>query len=466
MGLRSSLLLLGLALVAQALYPLQFSRAASPGRLLKELDANAAQLAAGVNAFGSAVFDQLADQAPPGEADGLLLSPFSLAQALAMLANGAEPGGESYKQVLGALGASGMDLEEFNSMFSELTADLLQPPPSVGGNKPGLRVDVANSGWLKQGLEWQPEYAATLAAYYNATLDTLTSAKEVNDWVSEKTQGKITSIVDDATVREAVLLLVNAIYFKGSWASQFMREATEPQPFTLVDGSKQQAPMMRQQLEFGGEVASLTAEVEGSEVTCEAVKLPFEGRTFTGIFAMPAGSVSEVAGDLALEAGNSSVPYAAALSACRSALSSALVPAGSDASVFEDVDNPINLYVPRFEIEFTAGLNKALQALNVTAPFTEGDLTQIAQDADGNPVTNLDVSSVLQKVYEKIDETGAEAAAATAVIVGTSAPGGPVKEPLEFKFDRPFIFEIVHEASGLELFTGEVYVPEKADASA
>lgn len=115
------------------------------------------------------------------------------------------------------------------------------------------------------------------------------------------------------------------------------------------------------------------------------------------------------------------------------------------------------------------------------------------------------LSPVLQ-----IDETGAEAAAATAVIVGTSAPGGPVKyapapllacscccryrrrrplrstrprkfkmgprcvlrvlfncrQPLEFKFDRPFIFDIVHEASGLELFTGEVYVPEKADASA
>lgn len=66
-----------------------------------------------------------------------------------------------------------------------------------------------------------------------------------------------------------------------------------------------------------------------------------------GIFAMPAGSVSEVDGDLAVEAGNASVPYAAALSACRSALSSALVPAGSDASVYENVDNPINLYVPR-----------------------------------------------------------------------------------------------------------------------
>ncbi|KAL4443398.1 hypothetical protein ABPG75_011135 [Micractinium tetrahymenae] len=433
--------------------------------MLQELNANAAQLAAGVNVFGTAMFDQLAPQAAPGEADGLLLSPFSIAQALTMLANGAEPGGESYQQVLGAMGATGLDLEDFNSLLSELTADLVKPPQDTAG-KPGLRVDVANSGWLKQGLVWQPDYASALATFYNASLETLTSAKAVNDWVSEATQGKITQVVDDATVREATLLLVNAIYFKGSWDSQFMKEATKPLPFTKMDGSKQQTPMMRQQLEFGGTVATLSADVGDSVVACQAIKLPFEGRTYSGVFAMPAGNVSVVDGQLELEAEPAPVPYADALSACRKALSATLLPADSDGSVFVDVQNPINLFVPRFEIEFSAALNDALQALNITAPFAGGDLTQMAQDADGNPVTDLDVSSVVHKVYEKIDETGAEAAAVTAVIVGTSAPGGPILPPLEYNFDRPFIFDIVHEASGLELFTGEIYVPEKAGASA
>ena len=116
---------------------------------------------------------------------------------------------------------------------------------------------------------------------------------------------------------------------------------------------------------------------------------------------------------------------------------------------------PLKLYLPRFEIDFESSLVPALNNLGLNAIFSPGDFSRIS--SDGN---SLFVSDVLHKVYVKVDEQGTEAAAVTGIVMLTSIPLVPPKD-LIVRFDRPFMFSIVHEETGLALFAGEVYQPEE-----
>ena len=146
--------------------------------------------------------------------------------------------------------------------------------------------------------------------------------------------------------------------------------------------------------------------------------------------------------------------YGAALAACRTAIIGTLssspsplqwLPPGSPGV------HAIRLSLPRFELETSASLAPALRALGLSAPFAGGDLTRMVAGAEG-----LGVSEVLHKVYVKVDEAGTEAAAATAVVMVRSAMVRPPPE-LVARFDRPFVFAVVHEPSGTALFAGEVW---------
>ncbi|EFN56846.1 hypothetical protein CHLNCDRAFT_57532 [Chlorella variabilis] len=430
-----------------------------------------AELAAAVNIFGDEIFAQLSNETKPGGDPGLIISPYSIAQALAMLLNGADPNGTSYQQLEALFGANQVPLADLNQEFQALTAALL----SSSQPDSGIRIDNANSAWLKEGLRWQQQYSDSLEQYYNATLGTLTTAQAssshwwlfmqwqlaVNSWVAEATNNKITQIVTDDIVADAILILANAIYFKGSWVKSFPEELTKATPFHLLDGSTMQAAMMYQPLEERAvQVATLPAAVGNVAIKCQAIQLLFAGFEYAGVAAQPVGAVRKVAGaQLELETAEGPVDYAEALAACRSAVVDSL-PGGFDSKAWDYSTSPINLYLPRFEIEFFASLNTALQALGVTQPFEGGDLTQMAEDAEGNPVQGLAVTEVLHKVYEKVDEKGAEAAAVTAIAVTTSAPV-QTNPPVDLRFDRPFLFSIVHCPSGLALFNGQIYKPEE-----
>ncbi|PRW50775.1 ase inhibitor I4 serpin isoform A [Chlorella sorokiniana] len=413
-----------------------------------------AAAAQAINEFGDALFEILASQANPAEGGGQIISPFSIAQALGMLLNGVEPGSDSAEQIRSLLGGA-LPLNEINVALGALTDELLQPNEEVG-----LRISNANSAWIKDSYTWQEAYQAALQTYFNATLEQLSTAQAVNDWVSEATRGKITEIVNDDIVQQAVLMLVNAVYFKGQWANQFDKEATKGETFNLADGKTLQAAMMAQKFDQGRLQYQVLegAAMDGVPIQCPAVRLPYNGFTYSAIVSMPAGNLTVDNGQVALETEVGAIPYAEALNACRQAVSASLSPSMAGGN-WPAADSPVNLYLPRFEIEFSANLNEALQALNVTAPFVPGDLTQMAE-MDGQPATDLAVSDVIHKTYEKVDEFGVEAAAVTAVIVGKAALPADIP-PIDLRFDRPFVFDIVHDATGLALFIGDIYKPEE-----
>ena len=158
----------------------------------------------------------------------MFLSPYGLAEALGMLLYAAEPGSASAQQlervVFGggascgaAAGSSCGDAAALGASLSALRGALTAG--SDGSN--GLTVSDASSSWLAPRYALQPQYSATLESAFGAEARTITDAAAVNSWVADATKGKIDSIVDDGTVAQATLLLVNAVYFKGLWASQF-----------------------------------------------------------------------------------------------------------------------------------------------------------------------------------------------------------------------------------------------------
>lgn len=343
-----------------------------------------------------------------------------------------------------------------------------------GSNGVNLTVSDANSAWVAPNFPILDSYVSALKTYYNAEAEPLTSAAIVNNWVSNATNGKITSIIDEPTAAAASLLLVNAIYFKGMWLQPFVNDSTQPYAFNLLDGTTQESAMMYMQYNLGPaiKVARLDAPLpeNGGDVACIAVRMAYQGDQYSAVIAMPEGNLGAPSnGALTLEDGTN---YATALAACRESVmetlsrsvESTLNAADGDTtnnngglkwiSVGDPEAPTIKVYLPRFEIDFELGLAEALQGIGLNAIFSPGDFTGISTDAA------LSVSEVKHKVYVKVDEQGTEAAAVTGIVAVTSFPLEPVVE-LVVNFDRPFMFSIVHEETGMALFAGEVYKPEK-----
>lgn len=415
-----------------------------------------------------------------------------------MLLNAVEPGGESYRQlqqvVFGSAAAAAADggaLDALNSQLLQLSMALTQESSAT------LSVSDANSVWVAQRYQLQAAYADALKASFGAAAAPITSAAAINAWVEGATGGKIRELVDESAVRQATIILINAIYFKGDWLHPFKKAATVPRDFfpLLHSSTTVQAATMSQTYKPVSKIrtALLPAVTNGgTKLTCPAVCLPYKaanspnsgspavrarGRQereqpgeFYGVVAMPGGELSTTAADdgsrrLVLH-GGATVSYREALTACRTALLSNLLPpeVGADGGAAESPwqlqeRKDIKLYLPRFEVDFCASLNDSLSALGVKKPFAGGDITRIAADGSGNALRDLFVSDVLHKVYAKVDETGTEAAAATAVMMCRCAMPMP-REEMELRFDRPFIFAVVHGPSGLALFCGEVHNPE------
>ncbi|KAL4443399.1 hypothetical protein ABPG75_011136 [Micractinium tetrahymenae] len=427
-----------------------------------------ADLAAAINTFGSQLFDHVAaDKTDPS--DGLFLSPYGIAQALAMVLNGVEPGGESYRQLQSAVygggpEGNGLALEALNTQLKALSAALVKPPSE------DLTVSDANSAWLAQRYQLLPEYAQALKAVFGTAAQPLTSADAVNGWVSEATHGKIKSIVDQQAVAQATLILINAIYFKGLWLHQFKKTATHGMDFFPLqhgDAPHQVAAMFQT---FKGpsavQVAMLPVKAGGTSFEAGAVQLPYRGGEYYAVVAAPRGELSGEAaqnGQRGLVAPGGTVPYGEALQACRQTLLANLPAAGSGIASSGPWSVPkadVKVFLPRFEIEVSTTLNRPLQALGIRKPFEGGDITRIAANSSGAAVGDLMVSDVIHKVYAKVDEEGTEAAAATAVVMVRSMMPRP-RDEIELRFDRPFAFAVVHKASGLALFSGEVHSPEK-----
>jgi len=350
-------------------------------------------------------------------AENVFISPLSISMALAMVLNGAE--GETHNQIKETLGLAGLSDNEINENFLSLMNYLMTLDSSVS-------VNIANSVWYDENLEVKQTFLDKLQESFNTRGESLNfndpeSVNIINSWVSENTNGRIESIIDEIS-DEMVMFLINALYFKADWQRQFDPEDTREADFYLEDGSKTSVDMMNQ----SGDFATYFSE----EV--QMIELPYGDSLYTMSVLMPTNLDKPI--DEFVEESVSPEN----VSMWREGLRST----GRDVMVS----------LPKFELEYELSYNKILQSMGMELPFSESeaDFSGIAEPS----AQNLFISDVKHKTFVAVDEEGTEAAAATSVGIGVTSM------PPAVEVNRPFVFIIHERTSGVNLFMGKVKNPD------
>jgi serine protease inhibitor len=210
--------------------------------LPRDLTPAESQLITSDNAFGFKLFRAIND----AEAEkNVFISPLSVSMALGMTYNGAA--GETEAAMRDVLELGGMSLTAINESYQSLIKLLT-------GLDPKVVFQIANSIWYKQELPFEKDFLDINSKYFDAEVagldfSDLKSVDTINDWVDDKTRGKIERILDEINPL-AVMFLINAIYFKGTWTYEFDKNETKNDQFTLMDGSTVPCRMMKQEGDF------------------------------------------------------------------------------------------------------------------------------------------------------------------------------------------------------------------------
>jgi serine protease inhibitor len=362
----------------------------------------------GDNAFGFRMFNEIVSS---GETDNnILISPVSISLALAMVYNGAE--GDTKTEMENALMKDGFSREEINNSYKELIPALLSLDPKV-------KVQIANSIWYRFGFNVEQNFLDVNKDYYDAEVSPLDFSSpaapgEINGWVSDKTNGKITSIVDQIPP-DAVMYLINAIYFKGIWTNEFDPDNTGNRSFNAPEGDIS-VPFMNLEIPVN----------YASNDTFSMIELPYGQGNYSMVIMLPAE-------------GKSDADIISSLSA-----------ANWDKWIADMTLLKTNISLPKFVFRYENQLNDELSALGMPTAFTD------SADFSGiNPVEQLLISRVMHKSYIEVNEEGTEAAAVTSVEVGVTSIGNE----LWFIADHPFIFAIRERSTGTIMFLGRLSDP-------
>jgi len=370
-----------------------------------------AAVATGNTVFGSRLYQQLKDE--PGN---IIMSPFSVSGVMAMVAAGA--GGDTLSQV-----QQGMSFPS----SEELALGYKDAIPALRTNE-NFTLEAANSIFAQSGFAILDDYRETLHQHFHAAIqetdysDGKASARLINDWVEKITQSKIKDLIKPDMLNSLTrLVLVNAIYFKGDWASKFDAKKTADEDFHLDDGSTKKVPMMRQTKKFQFAILD--------ELSASMLELPYTGDRLSLQLVLPGR-------------GNN-------LAALEQKLRTADLQQLFESNSREE---KVAVTLPRFKLEQTIPLTDQLQQLGMTDMFVGGKADFSAIDGS----RNLYVSEVVQKAFIEVNEEGSEAAAATgAVMMMRSMP----MPPEEFRADRPFLFFLRDKLTGMLLFQGRVADP-------
>jgi serpin B len=381
----------------------------SPGEAIdslpRQLSAGEGKLISASNAFA---FDLLKVVNTSDRGANVFISPLSASMALGMTMNGAA--GTTYDAMHSTLRFGDLSRTEVNESYKSLI-DLLR------GLDKSTQFLIANSIWYEQTWPFRQEFLTESKSYFDAEVKGLdltkpASADAINSWVSEATSKKIPKIIDSFDGDE-VMFLINAIYFKGIWESQFEKSKTVDAPFHALDGTSASVPLMSQ----------MNPLRRGFGTDYVAIDLPYGNSAFTMMVVLP----------------NQGVDINAFTESLTEAKWNAI-----DAGMSK---GEIGIMLPRFKLDWKKTLNDQLKALGMEVAFDDraADFSRMSSSP-----TRLVITDVIQKTFVDVNEEGTEAAAATSVGMA------PTSLPLTIRVDRPFIFAIRERLSGTILFIGKI----------
>jgi serine protease inhibitor len=339
----------------------------------------------------------------------VFFSPLSLHMALGIALNGAN--GQTRTELQQVLRFNNATLPEANTTYRQLLTGL----PAID-RRNDLRV--ANSVWYRSGFAVAPTFTTVLRDSFGANaagLDFSSPAAlaTIKGWASNNTNGLIPKVLDELKPEE-VLMLLNTVYFKGNWTTQFDAAKTIDAPFTLANGIRKQVRMMRQETEL---------------------RRAFRENYVA--FELPYGSGQTVMTVLLPNANTTADRLLAALTLTEWTQLQSTMAAGK-----------IDIGLPKFTLKTETNLKGVLSQMGMPTAFTDrADFTGI------NPNGGLLLTQVKQNAFVTVDEKGTEAAAVTTIGVGVTS----VPQPL--LCDRPFLVVIHEKTSGTLLFAGKISNP-------
>jgi serpin B len=379
-------------------------------------DEEAAVVGGSVRALTADLYARLA--ARPGN---IAFSPASIAVALGMTSGGARA--ETAEEMNGVLHL-GDDPDRTRNLLGRLQRLLPR-----GGDAAPVEIAVANRLFGERTYTFQQAFLDWVAAEYAAPLEPVDfrnafepSRGRINAWVSEQTRGRIPVILPEGSLNDLTrLVLVNAIHFLGKWELEFPVRATTDRPFTVASGEEVPVPTMEVIGSFG------LMRFDGAAV----LELPYRGRELSMLVVLP--------------------PEGTAPREWATADNLAALGAISRGNV--------QVRLPRFTIDPSepSRLDDHLRALGMPRAF-DAQRAQFEGIGDPeNPDEKLYIFAVFHRAFVKVDEEGTEAAASTAVVM--AARGGRPTGPPLFWANRPFLFLLRENATGLILFAGRVDDP-------
>ncbi len=359
---------------------------------------------------------KLLEGVPADENNNIFISPTSLLMALSMIYNGAE--GLTKEEIAEAMQTKDINVNELNKANASLMSRLHSDSDKIS-------LDIANSIWLNKNYHFEDKFAQHTKDYFDAEIQEIditnsNSSKLINDWVKKATNEKIEEIVEAPLDPNLVAMLINAIYFKGTWKYEFDRAKTEKGTFTLADETKKDVSFMT--------LSKKLSYLENEKF--QAVILPYsDGEMSMSVF-LPKENVGLEALEKTLSNKNWKDWH----------------------MEFQKKEGTVTL--PKFQLEYEVLLNESLKSLGMKKAFEkDADFTKMIKEEDP-----LWINDVKQKTFIEVNEAGTEAAAVTSIDVKTTSAS--IDEPFFMEVNRPFFLAITDDETGAILFMGSISNPQ------
>ncbi|TNF45094.1 MAG: serpin family protein [Bacteroidetes bacterium] len=377
------------------------------------LDEKSAQLIEADNTFGLELFQKIREER---EKENIMISPLSISVAFAMAYNGADK--DTKTEMEKAMKLNGLTTEQINNSYKMLIKALQSLDEKVA-------FEIANAIFYADGFTVKPDFLNINKTVYDAEVEKLNfnsqaAVDRINDWVSEKTNDKITKIIENLSPLDRMVLL-NAIYFNGIWTNKFDEKGTHNLSFTKTNGTVIEVPMMQKEEKLDYTTNSLFS----------AVKMPYGNGQYNMVVMLPVTGKN-----------SPNVIDALSFSNWKKWMTE-----------FE-TKNPVVVTMPRFKFAFETELKNVLKGMGMIKAFQPNiaDFSKISE-------TDLYISSAVHKSFIDVNENGTEAAAVTSITFTTTSAGNEPPKTI-FYVDKPFVFAITEKDTDAILFIGEVNHPE------
>ena len=358
-------------------------------------------------------------QMPEGKKSSII-SPISVTYVMGMLNDGAA--GNTAKEITSVIGFGDGNTKAVNEFCQKLIKEAPETDPSV-------TLEIANTviSNKKRDVKLESAFQKDMQNFYSAEVSSLDFSKKsdalksINGWCNKKTHGMIPEILKESELKaDALLLLMNAIYFKATWTEKFDSKDTQTKTFTTENGQQKSLPMMHRKA---------MAQYSENEV-CQMLNLPYgSGDKWSMKVLLPreGKTVDDVINSLNAKSWEE-LRYS---------------------SWYPTVD----IDIPRFSTAFETDLVKPLSAMGAPSMFTPyvAEFPHISS----NFKKEIYVGLMKQKAAIEVNEEGTKASAVTVATMDATSVG-PDEQPMnvDFHANRPFVYLIQEASTNVIFFLG------------